>query len=394
MKDYSNYHTNRKDKIVHDGIKLFDYNTEGFSGQNVIINNDVADKLIVYDKYSASQTLKTIIAKIKIINYGDIVQLEDESIYLITKRESQNAIIEKWISTKCNIVLKWVDGEGVVQSSPTIFEYNAKSNFGIEEGRVMSLPDGRRQLILPKNETTMKIAKREKRFIIGGSAFKVTESDYVSDDGLIYLSLSSDQINPSIDSQELEIADYYNNIAKYEILILNDDFHIGINQTLQLNVEVMKNGSLVNSSIIFESHDESILIIGESGLINPISVGATSVSVTAFGVTKTIDITVRDIQMNNYTTEIIGSDTINSNQSKVYEILFKNNGEIIDESFDVSLFADDGISETKIAKITTRIENKITLLADKSLLGYVQLHVTSLNGLFTNSKRIRIKTFI
>ncbi|OMD10723.1 Ig-like domain-containing protein [Paenibacillus odorifer] len=395
MKDYSDYHPTRKEKMLHDAKKLFDFNVTGFSGSEVIVNKQMTTKVIMYDKYSASQSVKTVIAEKDSLTFGDIVTFDDGLILLIGTLESENVVTKKWVAKKCNITLKWVDDEGEIQESPCVLDYNAKSNFGVEEGKVMSLPDGRRQVILPKTLQTLRIAKRDKRFIIGGEAFKSIDCDYVSDEGLVNLSLQSTQIDPAIDNVEMGIANY-DKVAKYSIYIINgENTSISIDQSLQLNVDAFKNTTPIPiNELTFTSLDESIATVNSNGLITPVSTGTVYIQANYKNASAQIKLTVRDIQYNNYTVDIEGSEFIYLGAKQTYKALFKNNGAEISEKAVFSLFDEDGKSATKKAIVSGIQGNSITLLGDTKLMGYIMLCVSSENGLIKGSRKLRVKGYL
>lgn len=381
--------------MLHDAKKLFDFNVTGFSGSEVIVNKQMTTKVIMYDKYSASQSVKTVIAEKDSLTFGDIVTFDDGLILLIGTLESENVVTKKWVAKKCNITLKWVDDEGEIQESPCVLDYNAKSNFGVEEGKVMSLPDGRRQVILPKTLQTLRIAKRDKRFIIGGEAFKSIDCDYVSDEGLVNLSLQSTQIDPAIDNVEMGIANY-DKVAKYSIYIINgENTSISIDQSLQLNVDAFKNTTPIPiNELTFTSLDESIATVNSNGLITPVSTGTVYIQANYKNASAQIKLTVRDIQYNNYTVDIEGSEFIYLGAKQTYKALFKNNGAEISEKAVFSLFDEDGKSATKKAIVSGIQGNSITLLGDTKLMGYIMLCVSSENGLIKGSRKLRVKGYL
>lgn len=381
--------------MLHDAKKLFDFNVTGFSGSEVIVNKQMTTKVIMYDKYSASQSVKTVIAEKDSLTFGDIVTFDDGLILLIGTLESENVVTKKWVAKKCNITLKWVDDEGEIQESPCVLDYNAKSNFGVEEGKVMSLPDGRRQVILPKTLHTLGIAKRDKRFIIGGEAFKSIDCDYVSDEGLVNLSLQSTQIDPAIDNVEMGIANY-DKVAKYSIYITNsENTSISIDQSLQLNVEAFKNTTPIPiNELTFTSLDEYIATVNSNGLITPVSTGTVYIQANYKNASAQIKLTVRDIQYNNYTVDIEGSEFIYLGAKQTYKAMFKNNGAETSEKAVFSLFDEDGKSVTKKAIVSGIQGNSITLLGDTKLMGYIVLSVTSENGLIKGSRKLRVKGYL
>lgn len=395
MKDYKSYHTKANDKIIHDAKVVSKSTFRGLESQIVLINNKVETNVFFYDKYSSSTILKNAIDENELLNYGDVIYLENGQKWIVVSYETENILYTKWILRLCQIDLKWIDDGGVIHEQPCILDYNTKSNFGEKDDRTMTLPDGRRQLILHKDDNTMKL-KRTKRFIIGDEAFEIVDYDYLSDIGLVNLSLKTSQINPVNDNLVLGIADYHNKQNIYSIEIRGaENLSINLNQQLQLDVIAYKNGVQVGvHEINLSSSNPFIGTVDNQGLFTPKGIGVTSITAEYMGQITSVDIRVRDILVNNYSVELVGADSIDSGQKQTYKAVFKNNGAEVDEIAVFSLFSDNGTTTTKNATIKSTTMNTVTLLADMKLLGYVQLHVISENQLISSSKRIRVKSLI
>jgi hypothetical protein len=143
------------------------------------------------------------------IHAGDYVfRTKYEEEYWLCTGYDPTSIYSRGFIEKCNTTLKWIDENGDLLSYPCVFYYGAKANFGTYADRVMTLPDGRRQVVVQKNEHTMKI-KRNDRFIFGGNVFQVIDHDYVSDEGIVNINMKDDQFDPARDNLDLGIADYY-----------------------------------------------------------------------------------------------------------------------------------------------------------------------------------------
>lgn len=145
------------------------------------------------------------------ISAGDIVFRTKLNQYWLCTGVDPNDLYCKGFIEMCNTTLKWVDDLGVIRSYPAVFYYGTKANFGVYSDRIMTVPDGRRQVVVQENEHTRKI-RRDMRFIFGHSVFKVIDFDYVSDEGLVNINLKDDMFNNETDNLELGIADYYNRI--------------------------------------------------------------------------------------------------------------------------------------------------------------------------------------
>ncbi|ASA21823.1 hypothetical protein B9T62_14195 [Paenibacillus donghaensis] len=349
------------------------------------------EKRVIIQQTSKDNVLQ-ILSELNGYKAGDVIRHSQDS-YIVMLKPQYNQMYQKSKIEMCNINLKWVDSEGSIQSFPSVFYYN-KSSSGIDEGSIINLPNGHRQAVVQKNGHTIKL-KRDKRFIIGGEAFKVVDVDYVSDEGLVNLSLqSSADLNSAKDNLELEIADYYDHIADYKINITNGSFAtINTEQTLQLNVNVTNRNILVTSPVIeYSLSNTNVASIDSTGFLKPIATGSVFVTATYNNVSTQIEISVTESTAYSYTCEIIGVDDIKKGRTQTYTAKFYRNGVEYPDESKFSLTDDDGISITNLATIGAQdsVNNSCSVIAAQTL-GYVRLHLSNANGLATTNKRIRIK---
>ncbi|WP_339304579.1 hypothetical protein NST33_18575 [Paenibacillus sp. FSL L8-0435] len=326
---------------------------------------------------------------------GDSVRWGKE-IWLITEKKPNNIFISQAIMEKCNFDLKWIDSEGSKQTYPSVLYFNARSNFGTEEDKTMNLPAGRRQITVQSNEHTVKI-RRDVRFIVGNEAFKVIDTDYMSDDGLVNLSLQSDQIDPAKDNLELGIADYHK-LGKYELHILNDNpLSLSIHQSARINVRVMRNGSEISDpQLEYFSSNTDLVIVDELGIVTIRESGEVAITVSAYGIDKQLNIYVAPTIHYDYDATIDGANDIYLNRESTYVASFFNNGIKISDESSFSLTNLDG-SPTLLASISSQdpIANTCVVKANSNRkLGTVILHVKNANGLSSGQKEIKIKSLI
>ncbi len=380
--------------------------------QNVnIINNDFFNSLS-YEEVYLNDSTET--SPVHIITNGKIPTVKSIIMYPGLTIQAGNKITQsngaQWICLhvednllyskgkieKCNFDLRWIDKDGFIQSFSSVLYYNARSNFGTEEDKVMNLPAGRRQIVVSKNIYTQAI-QRDARFIIGSEAFKVIDTDYMSDDGLVNLSLQSDQIDPVKDNLELGIADYHK-LSKYELHILNDNpLSLSANQSAKVNVGVLKNGSeIVNPQLEYSSSNTNLVSVDEHGIITIHESGETIITVSAYGIEKQLNIYVAPTIHYNYAATIDGANDIYLNRESTYVASFFNNGIKIADESSFSLTNLDG-SSTLLATITSQdpITNTCIVKANSNRkLGTVILHVQNANGLSSGQKEIKIKSLI
>ncbi|RNB59536.1 Ig-like domain-containing protein [Brevibacillus gelatini] len=326
---------------------------------------------------------------------GDIVEYIDAALcrksYLFLNTAPTRDNYDMSIMQEADGFLKWIDLEGIVRTTP--FTLKSSYGLGLQEDKIMILSKERRVIFIQANDDTKQI-KNEQRFIFDGRAWEVIAWNGLKD-GLIELTLEETQFNDAKDNRELQIADYYGNVAQYTVSILNGtSVSISDKDTLQLNVAVRNNGSHIDNPILtFVSSDENVLTVDKNGLVIPAQVGFANITVLYKNVSSTIHVNVTPSLVNNYTAEFIGATEIKINQSATYNVKFYNNGISIPDKAIFSLVADDGLSATNLASITSSNDTSCTVKAN-STIGYIRLKVMNQNGLIKNEMRIKIRSLI
>jgi len=255
---------------------------------------------------------------------------------------------------------------------------------GTDETKYIIQPSTNIVVRVPNNEVTTLI-KRDEIYKIGLSNYKVIDI--------------SDIINPGLIILKLEWTAEEQLLPNYSINILNGlEVDLQQSTTLQLNVNVYDNDILVSPtpSLIFSSSDENICVVDSNGLVTALNVTGSYVITVSLAsdnsISQNININVVDIPKNNYSVEIIGSNSIIKGNTKNYSCIFKNNGI---EYPDISVFyltADDEISPTTIAEIITQDGNANTCTIKGNSLGYVKLFVKNISEtIVSNPLRIQIK---
>ncbi|RXZ78195.1 hypothetical protein EBB07_29510 [Paenibacillaceae bacterium] len=330
------------------------------------------------------------------ISAGDLIKRENDRVWLCVSEDDKIAYSKGFIE-ECEISLKWLDENGELQTQPSVFYFNTRSNFGEKLDRVMALPDGRRQTILQKNEHTLKL-KRGKRFIIGGEAFTVIDFDHVSDKGLVNLSLQSHLINPTADNLELEVADFYNHVSNYKLSILNGNFaSVNADQKLIINAQLSNRGVVIDKPTIeFNVSNEDIATINDDGVLTPLDHGIVIVTAHFQNLTAQIQVNISQLIVYNYSGHINGSDNIIVETTKEYSAVFKRNGETVQDESDFYLTDLEG-NITTLATITDQdsIRNICRIKAGKKKNQFSTekfiLHVRNKSGLSASQKVITLK---
>lgn len=103
------------------------------------------------------------------------------------------------IVRRCNHILKWYNQSAtpVLIEEPCVIDYyELKSN--VEEGKQLRLGKNIRYVLLQRNDNTLNL-KRDERFIIDSRAYRITDFDSITLNGIYQLTLEEHQINESKD---------------------------------------------------------------------------------------------------------------------------------------------------------------------------------------------------
>lgn len=210
---------------------MSDYGANSFSelldtsaGEDVTIyNSTLTDsnvvKAIVSDKTGNTSLKKFEISLLLPLNScttGMYVKYKDKY-WLVTSYVNDNIFYQKTIVELCTYTLKFQHPTtGTILSYPCITS-NRIQGTGDKETSVMTLPDGRKLVILPYDESTILLQNSESktwRFFLDNHpttprVYKLSFADTTSSVGLIELYCDEDKFNSHTDSVELGVCDYF-----------------------------------------------------------------------------------------------------------------------------------------------------------------------------------------
>lgn len=191
MKDFSNYHgINPNEKIFHDGLMILERSLDGFAAYNVVINNLIDSKVLVYEKWDSNSETKKVIGRIEDIERGNLFKLEGLD-WLVTTHPEDNKIYRKAEIRLCNSIFP-IESD----KTPVLIGYD-KYNRPIYEEQVSTkqvpcvvetkyyFNNRNEQITLPEDRimVTMKYQKapnigKNKEFDMYESRFNTTFIDY------------------------------------------------------------------------------------------------------------------------------------------------------------------------------------------------------------------------
>lgn len=230
------------------------------------------------------------------------------------------------IAYRCNYDLKWINEDNS--------ELHVQPAY-VRSGRITNAlgvtPDVNRvfdNIIMHDTDWNMMAATQrsldfhpEMRFIINGQAYRVTNVDNVSIDGVSILSLVDDRL--------LDTDDRINGIAystKYEYTIVNkltDDVKMYAGDIMELPIVILRNGIAVDEDFIITSNDSSIVEVSGTSIIGR-GIGNTSLLVQ-LAKNDTVSITIPIEVSEEHTQQEIkiyieGNDYIYWNTTETYRL--------------------------------------------------------------------------
>ncbi len=292
---------------------------ESFLGQDVItyFGNGLDEKTarcikaVVQNNSTDSQNqdyMRQILAPFGSLKLGMYVKFQNR-IWLIVKYPGNNQIYEKGIMFKCNYPLRWYNSDTDRVIERWVYRQDStRFSSGVTSGNEIAIGNARDELIMPKDDETVKI-HRDQRFIIDDYdsaqisdplVFKVTKENKIlgvdGDHSLFsFIIAEGSSFNPVIDNRELMIADYYNKVPKYELDIVTlPNIEINLNSSLQIQVIAKKNDVEVDEDVVYMSLNTDIAEVSDGGEVSGLSLGETTIKVSFHSIEKFISVKVVD----------------------------------------------------------------------------------------------------
>jgi len=316
------------------------------------------------------------------VNVGDIFEFNNAK-WICTDITS-TTVSKSCTVTKSTHEIK-VYKNNILYKVPCIVEDAIRLyNMGTDENKYFINPNTNVVARIPFNEVTQLI-NRDEIYKIGLSNYKIVDM--------------SDIINPGLLVLKLEWTAEEQYLPNYKINILNgDNIQVNVNDTLQIQCEVLDGDTLLSPTqlLIYSSSDKKIATIDNNGKVTILKTGIVTFTVSLVDDTNikdTITVEFIDIPQHNYNVVISGNTSIIKGKTATYTATFTDNGQPITEQSEFYLTADDGVSATTLATITSQDGNANTcVVAAGSTLGYVKLWCKNTEGtIISQPFRIRIK---
>lgn len=249
-------------------------------------------------------------------------------------------IVKSCVVIRCNNVLRYYDENGNKIYEPCHFDETVRFTKNNTTPDI-SISNGEYVVIVQKNERTEKIIPNQ-RFIFGtpkqrmcirvyGSGIRNFLNSCTSNENshsLSYIYAQHYQYNSELDDLENGFADAYKN--QYSIDIQSKVATYQVGSTVKLSAIINKNDSIINALVSWKSSDAKIATIDNNG--NFTAIGAGNAIITAYmtdnpNICSTLDISVENIGLDNYTIQILPSiNYLLQTEEQVFTVYLYNNG--------------------------------------------------------------------
>lgn len=346
-------------------LNFFDFSSnDDFStllmlaGEDVRVNGEEKRVIITNETINENYDDRKIHA-IFPLNRGDVVEWEGKKFLVISEQNASRYGKYKAIMRRMPFEIVFNSDCYFVRSSAYVEALSFKFNFE----KFVELNENRIVVVVPETVETKKI-KENARFFVNDDVFIVKTIDNYTKPGLINIYAEKDLIG----------TDDVNNIAGYGACRINfadESIALTVGQSYPLAVNGL-------GPIRFESSDENVAVVNDQGIIT--AVGAGTATITARNATMVTIFDSVNVTVSNtvtYSISIEGSTEIYNNQSKSYTArVYANGVETTEKAVSWALFADDRVSSTTLATITSISGNSCTIKAGSNQIGYVQLRAS------------------
>ena len=337
------YHM-RRDNVAETIDELIDFFLYE-RGEEIAINNVTTAAVVMEaEAQIGPYDDKIIIAKNE-LKRGDLITYEQKTrliYYPVDHRTKSYA----GRARECNQKIAF-NYSGDVQWFDVIME---SQTYDIEEGKVISLPEGKVEVWIQENVESIKVSLNQ-RFLLTNQAYQVTGIDRTIP-GLMRLVCELTQSN-QYDNFTLEIADYYRYVHEYTITI-NNAQPIGITagNTVQLSTTVKDNGTVIETkTVTYESENSQIATVDSSGLVTAVAEGTVNIVAKLSDdptVTQTASVVVAQTPPASYSITLSGNATLKVGFARtVTATIYAGTAAVSDKSVTWSIRNEDGSSTVK-----------------------------------------------
>ena len=316
---------------------------------------------------------------------GSLVNYQDSDWLIISEinhNNDQDMSIYKARMRKCSNILI-LNVNGILHKVPCLV--TDKVALGLDINTYISTLDTQIYIMVANDAFTSNI-KLNDIYKIGRLNYSVQNIDDLTKPGLLNIKLKFSEV-PQV-------------LPVYSIQILNgESTTTNIDIPIQLNIKIMDGDTILTEPlpVVYSSSDEAIATIDALGYVIPVSVGSCIITVALESdttISDSLSLVVEEVPiLDNKTVIVSGDIEIIKGYSKNYTCSFQNNGIPYSDNSIFYIKADDGVSATTLATITSQngITNTCTIYGNN--LGYVKLFVKNESEtLISEGFRIRVKS--
>ena len=389
---------NYKEQIENLARRNFDnYLAETPTAVNIKFNGENYKVSIVENKQDEFRLSKQMLSSIRdYFPIGSLIYWQyfnpldcPENFWLVWKQQ-QNSIKDHYVNyiSRCNHKLKWIDDYGV-RHEQYVYEFSSKENMirATFKSRVQEIiasePNKFMEIIMPFTEDI----KREQRFIVDGEAWYVIEFDSSSVDGITYITLGEDKKDLQNDlllsqNDQEDLADYKEE-NKFYISVMDENPVVEKNTSYIIKPYYYEKGNLTPASFKFYINN---IEAGEGTSFEYEYSEDCEVLIVLNKkeeITKLINITVTEDEVDNSVYTLIGDSNIKWGKTSIYTVEQKKLG-IIQTVSNLSYMIDN----EDLAKL--EVENNICYITANNKRKIGKITLTAIGEDFSIEKNINI----
>ncbi len=315
------------------------------------------------------------------LNAGDIIVFDSQT-WLCTEVDKTNPVYQLgkvFLTTQTLSLYK----NHILYQIPAVISSEIRLySTGTEENKYFIVNDDEMIVTVSNNSDAQNIAEND-LFTIGRRSYEVQSIQDAIQPGLLIL-----KMKVNVQSPEAHV---------FALTILNgSSLQINTTQPLTINAELTDNGVVVpNPSLVYSSSNNNIATISSSGVVTILTTGTVIFTVAMTNdatVNDTISVEIITVDQHNYTVDISGNTSIIKGNTSNYTCVFKDNGIAITDTSVFYLTADDGVSATSLATISSQDGVVNSCVVTGNSLGYVKLWVKNVGEtIVSQALRIQIK---
>ncbi|NBI06617.1 hypothetical protein D3Z33_07055 [Senegalia massiliensis] len=351
-------------------------------GYNATLNNTETIRVFMQELKDGKSLTdhKYLFAELRQVKQGDFINILGVDYMIIHEEESINNVYSKYTIRRIRFDINFIIGE-TVYPIPAIVD---EGSVGLDENKYITLGEGKIIIYIKEDDITSQIPIGE-RFIKMKSAWKII-SITNAEKGIYKIYADKDLFVPN-DDKVNEIADADRiNIDTYSVTITNTTTNLYVGDTLQINVDAMKNDMPVSNPILtFNISDNTIATVDNTGLVTGVSVGSVDITVDYEGVTDTIALNIEEVATGgSYAIEIVGDAILKQWETRTYTANVTNGGVSVSKGVtwdvsnaNVSINSQDETSIEVYGETKGTVTITATLIEDNSIITTREIEVIS-----------------